>query len=73
MRAIVHDDYGAAEVLQVREIPTPVAASGQVLLRAAGVDMTLWHGMTGLPLLAPRTRASAATQSGARWRGRRDR
>ncbi|MBC7591029.1 MAG: NAD(P)-dependent alcohol dehydrogenase [Salinibacterium sp.] len=54
MRAIVQDGYGTTEVLRVREIPTPVAGPGQVLLRvrAAGVDMAVWHGMTGTPLLA---------------------
>ncbi|GIH03585.1 NADPH:quinone reductase [Rhizocola hellebori] len=51
MKAIVHDSYGSAEVLQFRDVGKPEVAEGQVLVRvhAAGVDRGVWHIMTGLP------------------------
>jgi NADPH:quinone reductase-like Zn-dependent oxidoreductase len=53
MKAVVQDVYGSADVLQLRDIPTPVPASGEVLIRirAAGVDQGVWHLMTGMPYL----------------------
>lgn len=53
MKAIVQDRYGSADVLELREIDTPVIAEGEVLVRvhAAGVDPGVWHLMTGLPYL----------------------
>jgi NADPH:quinone reductase-like Zn-dependent oxidoreductase len=51
MRAIVQDTYGSADVLELREIPTPQIGPDQVLVRvhAAGVDRGVWHLMAGLP------------------------
>jgi NADPH:quinone reductase-like Zn-dependent oxidoreductase len=51
MKAIVQDAYGAADVLQLREIDKPVVGDGDVLVRvhAAGVDQGVWHVMAGLP------------------------
>lgn len=51
MKAVRQDAYGSAEVLSVREVPVPVPAAGEVLVRvrAAGVNMADWHMMTGLP------------------------
>lgn len=53
MRAVVRDAYGSADVLQVRDVPTPAAAAGEVLIRvqAAGLDRGAWHFMTGRPYL----------------------
>jgi NADPH:quinone reductase-like Zn-dependent oxidoreductase len=53
MRATVRDGYGSADVLEVRDVPTPVAAAGEVLIRvqAAGLDRGAWHVMTGRPYL----------------------
>jgi NADPH:quinone reductase-like Zn-dependent oxidoreductase len=53
MKAVVQDTYGAAEVLEVREIDKPVPNDDEVLVRvhAAGVDPGVWHLMTGLPYL----------------------
>jgi NADPH:quinone reductase-like Zn-dependent oxidoreductase len=53
MRAIVQDRYGSADVLELTDIETPVAGSGDVLLRvhAASVFIGDWHVMTGLPYL----------------------
>jgi NADPH:quinone reductase-like Zn-dependent oxidoreductase len=54
MRAVAHDAYGPPEdVLGVREVPRPVVADNQVLLRvrAAGVDMGVWHFTAGMPLV----------------------
>ncbi|USQ86350.1 NAD(P)-dependent alcohol dehydrogenase [Streptomyces phaeoluteigriseus] len=51
MKAIVQDVYGPAEVLELRDVDKPVAGDDDVLLRvrAAGVDPSVWHLMTGLP------------------------
>lgn len=52
MRAIVQDRYGPyREVLAVREIPRPTAASGQVLVRvrATSVHADVWHAVNGIP------------------------
>ena len=54
MKAVVQDEYGSTQMLRVEDIPAPVPGPGQVLVRvrAAGVDMSVWHLMTGLPLMA---------------------
>lgn len=54
MKAIVHDRYGAPEVLQLREVETPRPAEGQVLVRvhAASINPLDWHTMRGEPMIA---------------------
>lgn len=51
MRAVVHDEYGEAEVLRLAEVERPAIAADQVLVRvhAAGLDQGTWHLMAGLP------------------------
>ncbi|MFF8973098.1 NAD(P)-dependent alcohol dehydrogenase [Streptomyces sp. NPDC014995] len=51
MKAIVQDVYGPPDVLELRDIDKPVAGDDDVLIRvrAAGVDPSVWHLMTGLP------------------------
>ena len=51
MKAIVHDEYGTAEGLELREIEQPKFGDKDVLVkvRSAGVDRGVWHVMTGLP------------------------
>ncbi|MDX6233445.1 MAG: hypothetical protein QOH68_2469 [Nocardioidaceae bacterium] len=51
MKAIVHDTYGSADVLELRDVEQPAIADDEVLVRvhAAGVDRGVWHVMTGLP------------------------
>jgi NADPH:quinone reductase-like Zn-dependent oxidoreductase len=53
MKAIVQDTYGSNDVLQFRDIDTPVPKDDQLLVRvhAAGLDRGVWHVMTGLPYL----------------------
>lgn len=53
MRAIAHDVYGEADVLSLQEVEVPGPGHGKVLVavRAAGVDMGVWHLMAGLPLV----------------------
>ena len=51
MKAIVHETYGSADVLQLKDVDRPEIADDEVLVRvrAAGVDRGAWHVMTGLP------------------------
>lgn len=53
MKAIVQDGYGSADVLRLRDIDRPPVGEDRVLVqvRAAGVDMGVWHLMTGQPYL----------------------
>jgi D-arabinose 1-dehydrogenase-like Zn-dependent alcohol dehydrogenase len=53
MKAVVQDRYGGPEALAYRDIPRPVPADDEVLVRvhAAGLDRGVWHVMTGLPYL----------------------
>jgi NADPH:quinone reductase-like Zn-dependent oxidoreductase len=53
MRAVVQDTYGSAETLELRDVPRPAPADGEVLVRvrAAGLDRGVWHVMTGLPYM----------------------
>jgi len=54
MKAIVQDGYGAADVLELRQIDTPMTGDGEVLIRvrAAGVNVADWAIMSGLPYIA---------------------
>ena len=54
MKAIVQDQYGSADVLELRDIEDPVTAEDGVLVRvrAAGCGPDVWHLMTGLPYMA---------------------
>lgn len=51
MKAIVRDEYGPPDVLELRDIEKPEIADDEVLVHvhAAGVDRGVWHVMTGLP------------------------
>jgi NADPH:quinone reductase-like Zn-dependent oxidoreductase len=54
MKAIAQDVYGSADVLELREIDRPPIGEDEVLVevRAAGVDPSVWHLMTGRPYIA---------------------
>ncbi|MEV6772306.1 NAD(P)-dependent alcohol dehydrogenase [Nocardia sp. NPDC051030] len=53
MKAITQDAYGTTETLAYTDVPTPVVGDDEVLIqvRAAGMDPSVWHLMTGLPLV----------------------
>jgi NADPH:quinone reductase-like Zn-dependent oxidoreductase len=53
MKAIVHDVYGSADVLELRNIDRPRIGDEEVLVQvhAAGVDPGVWHLMAGEPYL----------------------
>ena len=53
MKAVVHDAYGGAEVLEYREIERPPVGPDDVLVRvsAAGLGPEVWHLVAGLPYL----------------------
>ena len=54
MKAIVHDRYGPAEVLELRDIEQPKVGAHEVLVRvrAAGVNPADWAIMSGVPYIA---------------------
>src|SRR5918997_6242771 len=54
MRAITHAALGSADVLQLREVPKPSPAAGEVLVRicAASPNPWDWHFMRGLPYIS---------------------
>jgi NADPH:quinone reductase-like Zn-dependent oxidoreductase len=75
MKAIFHDTYGSADLLELRDIDKPEIGHDEVLVRvhAAGVDRGVWHIMTGLPypirlagygLRAPKTPVLGADLAG---------
>jgi NADPH:quinone reductase-like Zn-dependent oxidoreductase len=51
MKAIVQDEYGSPDVLELRDIDIPEIKDEEVLVRvhAAGVGRDVWHVMAGLP------------------------
>jgi NADPH:quinone reductase-like Zn-dependent oxidoreductase len=53
MKAIVQDRYGSADVLELRDIGVPLVGDDDVLVRvrAAGVEIGVWHVMAGKPYL----------------------
>jgi len=53
MAAIVQHRYGGSDALELRDIPRPDIGDHDVLVRvvAAGVDLGVWHLMTGRPYL----------------------
>lgn len=48
---VVHECYGGPEVLQLKRVPLPQPADGEILVRviAAGVNPLDWHYMRGSP------------------------
>jgi NADPH:quinone reductase-like Zn-dependent oxidoreductase len=54
VRAIVQDEYGSPDVLELRDIDKPEIGDDQVLVRvrAAGVNPADWAIMGGLPYIA---------------------
>ncbi|KPI20031.1 NADPH:quinone reductase [Actinobacteria bacterium OK074] len=54
MKAIVQDAYGSTDRLELRDVERPLPREDEVLLRvrAAGVDPSVWHLMTGRPYVA---------------------
>jgi NADPH:quinone reductase-like Zn-dependent oxidoreductase len=51
MKAIVRDECGTTDVLELRDVDKPEISTDEILIRvhAAGVDRGVWHIMTGLP------------------------
>jgi NADPH:quinone reductase-like Zn-dependent oxidoreductase len=75
MKAIVQDEYGSPDVLELEDIDKPVVKDNEVLVRvdAAGVDPGVWHLMAGLPYVirimgfgfrAPKTRVLGTDVAG---------
>ena len=74
MQAIVRDRYGPPDVLELREVPRPVPAADEVLvrIRAASVNAYDWHLLRGEPSIVrmmtgfgkPKTPATGADLAG---------
>ena len=54
MKAVVRTRYGSPDVLELRELDTPVPADDEVLVRvrAASVNRADWYSLTGRPWIA---------------------
>lgn len=54
MRAVVRTEYGSPDVMRVIDRPLPEPGPRQVRVRVegAGVDIGVWHLLTGLPTMA---------------------
>ncbi len=52
MRAVVYDRYGPPDVLRIDDVPKPVPAAGQVLVKIAATSLNLsdWETLRGSPL-----------------------
>jgi NADPH:quinone reductase-like Zn-dependent oxidoreductase len=50
MKAIIHERYGRPDVLELRDVATPVIEDDQVLVRvhATSVNPVEWYGVTGM-------------------------
>lgn len=54
MKAVVYTDYGAPDVLQIRDVKKPVPTDDQILVkvRAASINPLDWHFVRGTPGIA---------------------
>ena len=54
LKAIAHETYGPPETIEVREVPQPVPADDEILVRvrAASVNRSDWEALTGDPFYA---------------------
>ena len=54
MKAVVYEQYGSPEVLEIRDVAVPEVKDGEVLVRvrAGGVNPADWHFMRGDPFVA---------------------
>lgn len=53
MKAVVRTEYGSPDVIRVIDAPVPDPGPSEVRVRveAAGVDIGVWHMLTGLPTM----------------------
>ena len=54
MKAIAHSRYGSPDVIDLREVPKPVPADDEILVKvhAASVNRSDWEALTGEPFYA---------------------
>ena len=54
MKAVVNTIYGPPDVLQLRDVPKPVPADDEILVKvhAVSVNRSDWEGLIGKPLYA---------------------
>ncbi len=73
MKAIVYEEYGSPDVLELKEVDKPTVKEDEVLVKvhAASANPADWHLLRATPffarlmvgLLKPKTRCSAPTYS----------
>jgi NADPH:quinone reductase-like Zn-dependent oxidoreductase len=71
MKAIVQDEYGSPDVLELREIDKPVVKDDEMLVRvrAASVNPADWHYMRGVPyIMRPQVRTGRTEERCSRTR-----
>jgi NADPH:quinone reductase-like Zn-dependent oxidoreductase len=54
MQAVVYTEYGSPDVLQFKEVPTPIPRDDEILIKihAASLNRSDWEGLTGSPAYA---------------------
>lgn len=54
MRAVVYEQYGGPEQLELREVPTPTPGPGEVLVEvvATSINLSDWENLRGTPAYA---------------------
>jgi NADPH:quinone reductase-like Zn-dependent oxidoreductase len=54
MKAVIHSRYGPPDVLQIQEVPKPIPADEEILVKVHAVSLNRsdWEGLIGKPLYA---------------------
>jgi len=54
MKAMIYENYGSPDVLEIKEIEKPIVKNNEILIKvhAASVTPLDWHFLTGTPYIA---------------------
>jgi NADPH:quinone reductase-like Zn-dependent oxidoreductase len=69
MKAVIQRCYGSPDVLRIEEVPKPMPAENEVLVRvrAASINPADWHVLTGTPYVAVRASTGFGAPSNIRF------